>query len=99
MNCRGGVLRYILTDESLFGGKRKYNRGDHHIHEQSWVFGLIEEKTNLCVFLCVDDRSSSTLLPIIKAHVVEGSTIKSDEWKAYASLSKEGFTHLTVNHS
>ena len=28
-----------------------------------------------------------------------GTTIYSDCWKAYSSLNKEGFSHLTVNHS
>ena len=30
----------IQIDESLFGGKRKYNRGNHFIHKKGWVFGM-----------------------------------------------------------
>jgi hypothetical protein len=89
----------VQIDESLFGGKCKYHRGDHAIHQQSWVFGIIEESTNLNVMWLVDDRTRSTLFPIIKEHITPGSTIKSDEWPAYLTLEAEGFEHLTVNHS
>jgi hypothetical protein len=32
----------IQIDESLFGGKRKYNRGDHFVHKKGWVFGMFQ---------------------------------------------------------
>jgi hypothetical protein len=32
----------IQIDESLFGGKRKYNRGNHFIHKKGWVFLLFD---------------------------------------------------------
>jgi hypothetical protein len=94
-----GTSHAVQIDESLFGGRRKYNRGDHHKHVKSWVFGMIEEETRLCVFWTVNDRKKDTLLSIIREHIAEGSTIKSDEWAAYSSLNDEGFKHLTVNHS
>ena len=34
----------IQIDESLFGGKRKYNRGDHFVHKKGWVFGMFQCK-------------------------------------------------------
>ena len=40
-----------------------------------------------------------TLLPIIQAHILPGTCVMSDMWKAYACLKNEGCTHLTVNHS
>jgi transposase-like protein len=95
----GGADAAVQIDESLFGGRRKYNRGDHHIHTKWWVFGIIEERSNRCVMWLVDKRNKSTLLPIIKRHIRPGTTIKSDEWGAYGSLDRDGFEHLTVNHS
>lgn len=47
----------------------------------------------------VEDRSAETLIPIIKEHVLPGTTIISDCWKAYARLEEEGYVHQTVNHS
>jgi transposase-like protein len=94
-----GGANSVQIDESLFGGRRKYNRGDHQIHTHGWVFGMVEEKTNRNVLWLVDDRKKSTLMTLIRAHVLTGTTIKSDEWKSYATLDAEGYRHLTVNHS
>lgn len=94
-----GAEHAVQIDESLFGGRRKYNRGNHQKHVNSWVFGMIEEETNRCVFWTVENRKRATLLPIIRDHIAPGSAIKSDEWSSYSTLTTEGFTHLTVNHS
>jgi transposase-like protein len=93
----GGYV--VQVDESLFGGRRKYNRGDHHVHVKSWVFGVVEEGTNRCVLWTVRRRNKETLSKLIKDHVVAGSTVKSDEWGAYKGLGDQGYNHLTVNHS
>ena len=89
----------VQIDESLFGGRMKYHRGDHFRHEQSWVFGAIEEVTRKCVFWLVDDRKRDSLFPIIRSHIRPGSTIKSDKHRTYFTLNEEGYTHLVVNHS
>lgn len=94
-----GANSPVQIDESLFGGRCKYHRGDHSQHMQSWVFGMVEEETRLCVFWTVDNRNAATLTSIIEEHVVPGATIKSDQWSAYSSLGQLGFDHLTVNHS
>lgn len=44
-------------------------------------------------------RNAATLVPLIKKWIRPGTTIVSDCWKAYSGLSKEGYDHLTVNHS
>ena len=44
-------------------------------------------------------RSADTLIPIIKKHVLPGTVIISDCWKAYSRLEDDGYQHLTVNHS
>jgi transposase-like protein len=87
----------VEIDESLFGKKRKYNRGTGN--QKYWVFGMLERGTRNSVLQLVERRDRQTLLPIIKAHVEEGSTIYSDQWAAYFTLKDEGYTHLTVNHS
>ena len=60
---------------------------------------MIEEQTGRCVFWVVLQRNAETLLKIIEDHIVAGSTIKSDEWRAYHGLSTLGYNHLKVNHS
>ena len=75
----------IETDESKFG-KTKFNRGRYI--EGQWVFGGICRQ-----------RDKDTLLPFIRAHILPGTCVMSDMWKAYDCLKDEGYTHLTVNHS
>lgn len=92
----GGIGAVVEIDESKFG-KRKYNRGRYK--EGHWVFGGIERGTNNVFMVEVNDRSASTLLPIIQQYVKPGSTVISDEWRAYNRISSLGMTHETVNHS
>ena len=92
----GGPGKIIEIDESKFG-KRKFHKGRRV--DGVWVFGGIERETKNCFFQCVPDRTANTLIAIIKERVLPGTTIYSDCWKAYSSLNKEGFSHLTVNHS
>ena len=93
----GGPGIEVEIDESKFG-KRKYYRG--HRVEGQWVFGGREKYDKSKVFMIpVVNRKQSTLLPIIKKWIKEGSIIHSDCWKAYCRLPKMGYTHVTVNHS
>ena len=95
----GGEGKIVQIDESCFSGRAKYNRGRRG--SQLWVFGLLEVGTYpYRSFLCVvPDRSSATLLPIINNIVIKGTTIHSDEWRAYQGLNSLLYSHYTVNHS
>lgn len=93
----GESMGTIEIDESLYGKKRKYNRGSGK--QDTWVFGMIEKGTRKVIFRVVEKRNRATLVPIIKENIVQGSTIHSDCWAAYNSLADEGFVHRTVNHS
>ena len=95
-NVIGGPGKTVEIDESKFG-KRKYHKGRKV--DGVWVFGGIERDSKKCFFTCVADRTANTLVFIIKDHIKPGTTIISDCWKAYSPLDKEGFSHLTVNHS
>lgn len=93
----GGNGIEVEIDESKFG-KRKYYKG-HKVTGQ-WVFGGREKYDKTKVFMVpVPNRKRCTLLPIIKKWINKGSIIHSDCWKAYDCLSKEGYTHVKVNHS
>jgi hypothetical protein len=43
----------LQIDKSLFGGRRKYNRGNHQKHTKSWVFGIVKEDTKHCMLWSV----------------------------------------------
>ena len=47
----------------------------------------------------VPDRTTATLMPLINQYIRPGSTIISDQWRAYRGIQVAGFSHQTVNHS
>ena len=46
----------------------------------------------------VDSRDAATLLPIIQAHVANGTVIHSDQWAAYNRVASQPPVAI-VNHS
>lgn len=94
---KGGPGVIVEIDESLVG-KRKYNKGKKKKCQQ-WVFGGVEQGSNRCFLAKVDKRDAATLVPLIKKHILPVTCIYSDCWKAYDSLGRSGYKHLTVNHS
>uniref|UniRef100_A0A0L8FJP7 ISXO2-like transposase domain-containing protein n=1 Tax=Octopus bimaculoides TaxID=37653 RepID=A0A0L8FJP7_OCTBM len=81
----------VEIDESKFM-HRKYHRGRYR--EGHWVLGMVERRSLRCVLVPVENRSAATLLPIIAKHVVPGTKIITDCWRAYNSLQN----HSTINH-
>ena len=96
----GGPNRIVQIDECIFR-RRKYKRGRRKT--QIWIFGGVESFPDGHLgrlFVCrVPNRSASVLIPIIQKNIIPGTTIWSDEWRAYANLSDFGYVHVAVNHS
>ncbi|XP_045509270.1 uncharacterized protein LOC123704820 [Colias croceus] len=94
----GGPGKIVQIDESKFG-VRKFNKGRRV--EGHWVLGLIEDGSeDLRLEVCPDNiRSAEVLVPLIKKHVLEGTTIHTDFWRAYDCLAEHGYIHKKVNHS
>ena len=59
---------------------------------------MAERATNHIMLYPVDQRNQETLIPMIERHVVKGSTIYSDGWRAYQNLNKRGYKNFTVEH-
>jgi hypothetical protein len=74
-----------------------------------WVFGMVWKHPDGTVekrFFHVLRRNRATLRPIIERHIAGGTTIISDEWRAYTGLAtwnpvhgNQPYVHRTVNHS
>ncbi len=92
----------IEIDESNFRKKAKNHVGNAYSIPNKWVFGGISRTTGKFFLKFVERRDSNTLIPLIKQYISVGSTICSDEWRAYRQISTlEGYNyiHMTVNHS
>ncbi|XP_023813436.1 uncharacterized protein LOC111947773 [Oryzias latipes] len=100
----GGQHEFVVIDESHFRHKRKYGRGrlSGAWKRKKWVFGMLGvrgQRSGKPVLRLVEKRSRTELVPLIAHHVKPGSTIISDEWRAYRVLQALGYKHYTVNHS
>ncbi|GAB1610125.1 hypothetical protein Ahia01_001298500 [Argonauta hians] len=85
----GGPGLIVEIDESLFV-RRKYHRGRTVANQ--WVFGGFCRTSKKGFLVAVPDRTSDTLLPLIKQYIRPGSIIFSDMWAAY------NYIHQAVNH-
>ncbi|XP_020715189.1 uncharacterized protein LOC110118226 [Ceratitis capitata] len=85
--------RNLEKENLIKGGGR---RVDGH-----WVLGMVEDGSeDIRLEVCPDNaRSAEVLIPLIRKHVVEGTTIHTDCWKAYDCLKDYGYVHRKVNHS
>ena len=95
LNLLGGEFE---CDESYFGAKRVRGKRGRGAAGKTPVFGLLKRDGKVFVTI-VQDCSRSELLPIIKGHVLEGSIIHTDGWKAYDGLIVNGYDHYRVHHS
>ena len=94
----GGRGKTVEIDESMFGHKRKYNRG--RISRGTWVFGMVERGTGRALAFRVPNRTRQTLVAgLVQQFVKPGTTIISDKFSPYFNLNSLGYIHIMVNHS
>lgn len=91
----GGPGVIVQVDEALIG-RRKYYRG--RSRRGVWVVGMVDERGQVRMEVC-RKRSAPILERIVRRHVLRGSTVHTDCWRAYSRLGRLGYTHSTVNHS
>jgi transposase-like protein len=99
----GGVLEdgssiIVEIDEILFF-KRKYNRGI--VRNRMWYVRWIQRGSNDCFIVPVSNRNAETMRTLILENIYPGSTIITDEWRAYGAAlhNLEGYNHATINHT
>ena len=94
----GGRGKTIEIDESMFGHKRKYNRG--RVGQGTWVFGMVERGTGQALAFRVLNRTRETLVTgLVQKFVEPGTTIISDKFSPNFNLNSIGYIHLVVYHS
>jgi len=96
----GGEKKIVEIDDTLFS-KRKFHKG-RFLH-QVWIFGGICRDDNMVFLEHVPNRNSDTLMDSIQRNINVGTTVISDEWKAYKVIENQPhpqpYIHQTVNHS
>jgi transposase len=92
----GLLSGHIEIDETWIGGRTTMERRREN---KTIVFGMVERADGRLRAGPIPDTSSRTLAPIIRlANVAPGSTISTDEWRAYGMLARRPYKHGTVNH-
>jgi transposase-like protein len=91
----GGDGTPVEIDETYIGGRRKLAQ---KFNNKSIVFGQVERDGSIKA-KHVKSSGARVLIPEIELSITKGTDIYSDEWGAYRTLKRRGYTHTTVNHS
>ena len=100
-----GLDGEVEMDEMYLGGretnkhesKRTEGTQGRSTKTKAPIFGMLERDGKV-VAMKVDDTKGATLMPIVSQFVKEGATTYTDEASIYASLTRNGYEHLFVNH-
>jgi len=106
--CRRNYQAAILADPIVFTAGGEYESDEcviadvdvgNNIRADIWVQSVVERTTGQVYLTRVPDRSARSLVPTLTALVPPGSFIFTDDWAAYNTLRRHGYTHRAVNHS
>ena len=84
----GGRGKTVEIDESMFGNKRKYNRG--RVSEGQWVFGMVEWDTGRSLVLRIPDRRETLVTRLVLEFIEPVTVIISDKFSPYFNLNDVG---------
>lgn len=88
----------IEMDESYFGPTRVRGKRGRGAGKKMIVFGLLKRQDKVYTTI-VPNCSRDELIPIIKGHILEHSTVYTDGWRAYDGLIVNGYNHHRIYHS
>lgn len=98
-NKLGGPGKIVQIDETGLNFKIKAHRGRAPQNKTDALCIVEYENRITRAFACViQDKKSSTIIPLICDNVASNSIIHTDEHKSYSSLNNIGFIHDTVCH-
>lgn len=97
----------VEVDETYIAGQWRNARWSIRKHgskrgrgtKKQAVFGIRERNRGLVRAFLVPNARKSTLFPIMRSAIAQGSTIYSDAFQVYRHLAREGFQHDFVDHN
>src|SRR5437660_6897012 len=99
----GGRGKAVEIDEAYMGGRRKGGTGRPMAGDKvkTPVVGIVERKGRIKA-LVADDVKGSTLLGMVREHILPKSTVFTDELNAYHGIEhmpNRAYDHKRINHS
>ena len=101
----GPLSGHVEVDETWVGGKpragqikNKTERGKWMTERKTPVVGAVERGGQVRATVTASTRKE-TVVPFVRGRVLPASTVYTDEWHAYKSLGRQGYTHRRINHS
>jgi hypothetical protein len=87
----------VEVDETYVGGKKPGKRG-RGAGGKTIVAGMVERQGKVNAQK-VSSVKASTLIPLVQANIIPGTTVYTDELPSYNKLEKAGYTHYRVHHA
>ena len=92
----------VEVDETLVGGSRPGKRG-RGAEGRELVLVAVEDKGKAGLgrirLQHIADASGKSLEEAVAKMVTPGSVVRTDGWKGYSRLTKNGYTHILMDHS
>lgn len=94
----------VEMDEMYYGGRRKGSRGrpmaGDYADKKVTVIGMVERKGRVRAVIA-DDVKGSTMLGLVKEHVLPKSTVFTDDFCSYDVMDRHynEYVHRRINHS
>lgn len=87
----------VESDETYVGGKSKGKRG-RGADKKTPIVGVVERQGHVIAKVTQNTKSSS-VMPLINKNVKKNTLVITDEYLSYNKVSKNGYSHQTINHS
>lgn len=88
----------VEIDETFVGGKGKNRRREWKQEDKKEVLMGMLERGGKVYLKHTPNTGKRTLLEQIKENVSSKARVMTDEFSGYIQLTKQGFSHYTVNH-
>lgn len=101
LDMQGPLDGNVEIDETYIGGKQTGTgkRGAASSAEKVAVLGMYDRESGEIISKVVPNAKGLTLRREVRRHVKKGSTIHTDENRAYDQLQEQGYLRKAVTHS